>query len=152
MEKIAESTLLNKVGKICMFQADIHKLIVDINEHWAKAGSMGHALPEILKVKTLINQAKYVTPITTVLSPSKTPEWHQIMKCFVLYYANTRTVSGVARLKPGICDRTASITDPIEICSSVFGITILAELCSRDVSMALLARMCNRVCAIAGFD
>ncbi|CCF52176.1 uncharacterized protein UHO2_06786 [Ustilago hordei] len=46
MEKIAESTLLNKVGKIY------------INKHWAKAESMGHALPEILKIKTLINQAK----------------------------------------------------------------------------------------------
>ena len=61
-------------------------------------------------------------------------------------------VSEVARLKPGICDRTASITDPVEICSSVFGITILAELCRRDVSMTLLARICNRICAIAGFD
>ncbi|SAM81981.1 uncharacterized protein UBRO_20030 [Ustilago bromivora] len=62
MEKIAESTLLNEVRKIHMFQADIHKLIADINKHWAKAESMGHALPKILKVKTLIDQAKYVTP------------------------------------------------------------------------------------------
>ena len=33
MEKIAESTLLNKVGKICMFQANVHKLITNINKH-----------------------------------------------------------------------------------------------------------------------
>ena len=60
-------------------------------------------------------------------------------------------LSEVARMKPGICDRTASITDPVEICSSVFGITILAELCRRGVSMSLLARTCNRVRAITGF-
>ncbi|CCF51333.1 uncharacterized protein UHO2_04151 [Ustilago hordei] len=62
MEKIAKSTLLNKVGKIHMFQANICKLIADINEHWAKAESMGHALPKILKVKMLIDQARYITP------------------------------------------------------------------------------------------
>ncbi|KAJ1583933.1 hypothetical protein NDA11_000432 [Ustilago hordei] len=61
MEKIAESTLLNEVGKICMFQVNICKLMADINEHWAKAKSMGHVLPEILKVKMLIDQAQYVT-------------------------------------------------------------------------------------------
>ncbi|KAJ1038090.1 hypothetical protein NDA10_006604 [Ustilago hordei] len=61
MEKIAKLTLLNKVGKIHMFQADVQKLITDINEHWAKAKSMGHALPEILKVKALIDQARYIT-------------------------------------------------------------------------------------------
>ncbi|KAJ1585345.1 hypothetical protein NDA15_005406 [Ustilago hordei] len=58
MEKIAKSTLLNEVRRICMFQANIQKLIVDINKHWAKAKSMGHALPKILKVKTLIDQAR----------------------------------------------------------------------------------------------
>ncbi|SPC61411.1 uncharacterized protein UHOD_11588 [Ustilago sp. UG-2017b] len=62
MEKIAESTLLNKVGKICMFQADVCKLIADINKHWAKAKSMGHSLPKILKIKMLIDQARYITP------------------------------------------------------------------------------------------
>ncbi|SAM85300.1 uncharacterized protein UBRO_20893 [Ustilago bromivora] len=62
MEKIAKSTLLNEVRKILMFQADVCKLIMNINEHWAKAESMGHALTEILKVKMLIDQARYVTP------------------------------------------------------------------------------------------
>lgn len=62
MGKIAKLTLLNKVRKIHMFQADVRKLITGINEHWAKAESMGHALPEILKVKMLIGQARYVTP------------------------------------------------------------------------------------------
>ncbi|KAJ1601938.1 hypothetical protein NDA14_007900 [Ustilago hordei] len=57
MKKIAKSTLLNEVRRICMFQANIQKLIADINKHWAKAKSMGHALPKILKVKTLIDQA-----------------------------------------------------------------------------------------------
>ncbi|SPC68105.1 uncharacterized protein UHOD_12325 [Ustilago sp. UG-2017b] len=61
MEKIVELTLLNKVRKICMFQANIHKLIANINKHWAKAESMGHALPEILKVRTIIDQARYIT-------------------------------------------------------------------------------------------
>ncbi|KAJ1575052.1 hypothetical protein NDA15_005877 [Ustilago hordei] len=42
MKKITESTLLNNVGKIHMFQANIHKLITDINEHWAKAELMDH--------------------------------------------------------------------------------------------------------------
>ncbi|SPC66617.1 uncharacterized protein UHOD_12369 [Ustilago sp. UG-2017b] len=45
MEKITKLALLNKVGKICMFQADVCKLIADINKHWAKAESMGHSLP-----------------------------------------------------------------------------------------------------------
>ncbi|SYW76615.1 uncharacterized protein UBRO2_01452 [Ustilago bromivora] len=58
MEKIAKSTLLNEVRKILMFQADVCKLIMNINEHWAKAESMGHALTEILKVKMLIDQAR----------------------------------------------------------------------------------------------
>ncbi|KAJ1024519.1 hypothetical protein NDA13_004450 [Ustilago tritici] len=49
MEKIAKSTLLNEVRKIRMFQANVRKLIVNINKHWAKAESMGHALPKILK-------------------------------------------------------------------------------------------------------
>ncbi|SAM86446.1 uncharacterized protein UBRO_20983 [Ustilago bromivora] len=61
MEKIVELTLLNKVRKICMFQANVQKLIADINKHWAKAKSMGHTLPEILKVRTLIDQARYIT-------------------------------------------------------------------------------------------
>ncbi|KAJ1022914.1 hypothetical protein NDA13_004963 [Ustilago tritici] len=61
MEKIAKSTLLNEVRKICMFQANSHKLIANIKKHWAKAKSMGHALPKILKVKMLINQARYIT-------------------------------------------------------------------------------------------
>ncbi|KAJ1033355.1 hypothetical protein NDA13_001347 [Ustilago tritici] len=61
MEKSAELTLLNEVGKICTFQANVRKLITNINEHWAKAESMGHALPKILKVKMLIDQARYVT-------------------------------------------------------------------------------------------
>ncbi|KAJ1024668.1 hypothetical protein NDA13_004595 [Ustilago tritici] len=61
MEKIAESTLLNEVGKICMFQANVRKLIANINKHWAKAKSIGHTLPKILKVKTLIDQARYIT-------------------------------------------------------------------------------------------
>ncbi|KAJ1596681.1 hypothetical protein NDA14_004058 [Ustilago hordei] len=61
MEKITESTLLNKVGRIHIFQANVHKLITNINEHWAKAESMGHALPDILRVKMLIDQARYIT-------------------------------------------------------------------------------------------
>ncbi|KAJ1029755.1 hypothetical protein NDA13_002997 [Ustilago tritici] len=61
MEKIAESNLLNEVGKIHMFQANVCKLITNINKHWAKAKSMGHALPKTLKVKTLIDQARYIT-------------------------------------------------------------------------------------------
>ncbi|CCF53144.1 hypothetical protein NDA10_007978 [Ustilago hordei] len=61
MEKIAQLTLLNEVRRIHMFQANVQKLIADINEHWAKAKSMGHTLPKILKVKTLINQARYIT-------------------------------------------------------------------------------------------
>ncbi|SAM82748.1 uncharacterized protein UBRO_20681 [Ustilago bromivora] len=47
MEKITESTLLNEVRKICMFQANVHKLITNIDEHWAKAESMGHTLPNV---------------------------------------------------------------------------------------------------------
>ncbi|CCF48452.1 uncharacterized protein UHO2_07030 [Ustilago hordei] len=43
MDKIAKLTLLNKVGKICMFQANICKLMANINKHWAKAKSMGMA-------------------------------------------------------------------------------------------------------------
>ncbi|SYW86231.1 uncharacterized protein UBRO2_05951 [Ustilago bromivora] len=61
MEKITKSTLLNKVGKIHMFQDNICKLITNINKHWAKAKSMGHTLSEILKVKMLIDQARYIT-------------------------------------------------------------------------------------------
>ncbi|SAM86050.1 uncharacterized protein UBRO_13566 [Ustilago bromivora] len=61
MEKVAKSTLLNEVGKIHMFQANVCKLIANINKHWAKAESMGHTLPEILKVKMLIHQARYIT-------------------------------------------------------------------------------------------
>ncbi|SYW81440.1 uncharacterized protein UBRO2_04310 [Ustilago bromivora] len=44
MEHIAESTLLYKANKICMFNADICKLIDDINEHWAKAKTIGYNL------------------------------------------------------------------------------------------------------------
>ncbi|KAJ1029818.1 hypothetical protein NDA13_003058 [Ustilago tritici] len=62
MEKIAKLTLLNEVRKIHMFQANVCKLIASINKHWAKAESMGHTLPKILKVKTLIDQARYITP------------------------------------------------------------------------------------------
>ena len=55
MEKIAESTLLNKVRRIHMYQVNVCKLITHINKHWAKAKFMGHHLPEILKVKMLID-------------------------------------------------------------------------------------------------
>ena len=51
----------------------------------------------------------------------------------------TYYVSEVACLKPGICDRTASITDPVEIGGCGWRIMILAELCRRVVPMALLA-------------
>ncbi|CCF49171.1 hypothetical protein NDA11_001257 [Ustilago hordei] len=69
MEKITKLTLLNEVGRICMFQANIWKLIANINEHWAKAESMGHALPEILKVKTLICQRSHAQNLISVIEP-----------------------------------------------------------------------------------
>ncbi|SPC61744.1 uncharacterized protein UHOD_11883 [Ustilago sp. UG-2017b] len=59
---LQSSALLAGNDNVNYLFANIRKLIADINEHWAKAESMGHALPEILKVKTLIDQAKYVTP------------------------------------------------------------------------------------------
>ncbi|KAJ1020396.1 hypothetical protein NDA13_005715 [Ustilago tritici] len=59
-EKITKLTLLNKVRKVCVYQTNVCKLITNINKHWAKAKSMGHCLPEILKVKMLIDQARYV--------------------------------------------------------------------------------------------
>ncbi|SAM85909.1 uncharacterized protein UBRO_20069 [Ustilago bromivora] len=44
MEHIAESTLLYKGSKICMFNADVHKFSTDLDEHWAKAETMGFNL------------------------------------------------------------------------------------------------------------
>ncbi|SOV05789.1 uncharacterized protein UDID_18518 [Ustilago sp. UG-2017a] len=60
MEKITKLTLLNKVRKVCVYQSNVCKLITNINKHWAKANSMGHCLPEMLKVKTLIDQARSI--------------------------------------------------------------------------------------------
>ncbi|SYW86249.1 uncharacterized protein UBRO2_05969 [Ustilago bromivora] len=61
MEHIAESTLLYEAGKICMFNADVHKLSDVINKHWAKAETMGYNLMWVLKIKPLIDQAKFIT-------------------------------------------------------------------------------------------
>ncbi|SPC64858.1 uncharacterized protein UHOD_12286 [Ustilago sp. UG-2017b] len=61
MEHIAESTLLYEASKIHMFNADVRKFSTDLDEHWAKAETMGFNLTQVLKIKTLINQAKFVT-------------------------------------------------------------------------------------------
>ncbi|CCF54416.1 hypothetical protein NDA14_000348 [Ustilago hordei] len=60
MEHIAKLTLLNKAGRIWMFNADVCKLIANINEHWAKAKSMEYNLTWVLKIKTLIDQTKFI--------------------------------------------------------------------------------------------
>ncbi|SPC64633.1 uncharacterized protein UHOD_11971 [Ustilago sp. UG-2017b] len=60
MEHIAESTLLYEACKIHMFNADVCKLANYINEHWAKAETIGYNLMWVLKIKTLIDQAKFV--------------------------------------------------------------------------------------------
>ncbi|KAJ1601042.1 hypothetical protein NDA14_006391 [Ustilago hordei] len=58
MEHIAKSTLLYKARRICMLNADVHKFTADLNEHWAKAKATGFNLTRVLKIKTLINQAR----------------------------------------------------------------------------------------------
>ncbi|KAJ1040982.1 hypothetical protein NDA10_006372 [Ustilago hordei] len=60
MEHIAELTLLNEASRIQMFNTDVQKLVADINKHWAKAESMGYNLTRVLKIKTLIDQTKFI--------------------------------------------------------------------------------------------
>ncbi|CCF54656.1 uncharacterized protein UHOR_16679 [Ustilago hordei] len=60
MEHITESTLLYEASRICMFNADVCKLAKDINEHWAKAEAIGYNLTQVLKIKMLIDQAKFM--------------------------------------------------------------------------------------------
>ncbi|SPC60995.1 uncharacterized protein UHOD_11211 [Ustilago sp. UG-2017b] len=40
-----------------MYNHDIQKLIEDIWGHWVKANTMGHPLPELMKIQTLVNKA-----------------------------------------------------------------------------------------------
>ena len=54
----------------------------------------------------------------------------------------------VSYLKPDICSRNASITDPVEICGNVLCIIILVELCHRKASMTFLTRICDLLVAM----
>ena len=67
MEHIAKSTLLYKARRICMLNADVHKFTADLNEHWAKAKATGFNLTRVLKIKTLINQARFVMAYNTCI-------------------------------------------------------------------------------------
>ena len=67
MEHITKSTLLYKAGRIHMFNADICKFATDLNKHWAKAKAMGFNLMRVLKIKTLIDQARFVTAYNTCI-------------------------------------------------------------------------------------
>ena len=74
------------------------------------------------------------------------------LTCYDKEHGYITILSEVVRLKPDICNRNASITNPVEICDNACGITILVEICSRDVSITFLARRCSNGFAIAGFD
>ena len=63
----------------------MHKLASNIDEHWAKAESMGHNLMRVLKIKTLTDQARFI------------PAYHN----GITNLQDNRWVSGVARLRPG---------------------------------------------------
>lgn len=44
-----------------MLNADVHKFSANLDEHWAKAETMGFNLMRVLKIKMLIDQTKFVT-------------------------------------------------------------------------------------------
>ena len=46
----------------------------------------------------------------------------------------TSRVSGVSHLKPDICSRTASITDPVEICGKILSIIICHRASAEIIS------------------
>ncbi|KAJ1037837.1 hypothetical protein NDA11_001010 [Ustilago hordei] len=54
-----QATILRDAGHLRMYNNDVRKLIEDIQNHWAKAGTMGHPLPQLMKIQTLINSARY---------------------------------------------------------------------------------------------
>ena len=66
--------------------------------------------------------------------------------------ASGSMLSAVARLRPEICSRTASITNSVELCYNTSAIVILGEICDRAVSITFLARICSFSDAIAGLD
>ena len=61
-------------------------------------------------------------------------------------------MSEVSRLKPDICNRNVSITNPVKVCGNMLCITDSVEVCHREASMTFLTRRCNSGFAIAGFD
>ncbi|CCF53167.1 hypothetical protein NDA11_007050 [Ustilago hordei] len=67
MEHIAELTLLYEARQIWMFNAGIQKFSANLNKHWAKAEAMGFNLMRVLKIKTLINQARLMTAYNTCI-------------------------------------------------------------------------------------
>ena len=66
--------------------------------------------------------------------------------------ASVWLMSEVSHLKPDICNRNTSITNPVKICDNVLCIIISIEVCCREASMTFLAQRCSSVFAIAGFD
>ena len=51
--------------------ADVRKFSTDLDEHWAKAETMGFNLTQVLKIKTLIDQAKFVMVCHRVCAGSR---------------------------------------------------------------------------------
>ena len=62
MKHIAELTLLYEARRIHMFNVDVCKFATDLNEHWAKAKAIGFNLTRVLKIKTIIDQVRFVNP------------------------------------------------------------------------------------------
>ncbi|SAM76813.1 uncharacterized protein UBRO_20021 [Ustilago bromivora] len=84
-----QATTLCKSSHLCMYNHDIQKLIEYIWGHWVKANTMGHPLPELMKIQMLINSARinasYATYINTLECMGNTHDFDQVtatlLKC-----------------------------------------------------------------------
>ncbi|SYW79989.1 uncharacterized protein UHO2_05169 [Ustilago hordei] len=67
-DDLDQATILRDAGRLRMYNNDVRKLIEDIRNHWAKADTMGHPLPQLMKIQTLINSARYNASYATYIN------------------------------------------------------------------------------------